>query len=306
MTMCSICELEAKAYSAYAEFGYSTCTIHSKILVARKLINLHKEQGEEHLNMSIVADYVKQQETRYYSGEISKHALLKYTAAVESLIQIYQSGKHIHTRRMPVSEIPDTFNHILSKMFGDEERNINGRNRQYYQTRSFFRWLSDKGHSDLSCADEYVVRDYISYCAGRMINSSLGEVRRALKNLLIFVSEDGVLPEPMQRLFVTKIPVNKKIMPFMPADEIAAILNVIDRNTAKGKRDYAIILLAALTGLRGCDIAGLRLDSIDWRTGEIRIFQDKTEKALALPLTADVARAIRSYILNARPCNVSK
>lgn len=91
----------------------------------------------------------------------------------------------------------------------------------------------------------------------------------------------------------------------MPADEIAAVLNVIDRTSAKGKRDYAFILLAAMTGLRGCDISELCLDSIDWRNGEIRIVQEKTLKALALPLTTDVAEAIREYILNARPASES-
>jgi integrase len=105
----------------------------------------------------------------------------------------------------------------------------------------------------------------------------------------------------MSKLFLFRVPVERKIKPFIPQDEIAVVLNSINRNTARGKRDYAIILLAAVTGLRGIDIVELSLNSICWRSGEIKIIQEKTGNALALPLTADVGEAIREYILNARP-----
>lgn len=98
-----------------------------------------------------------------------------------------------------------------------------------------------------------------------------------------------------------RVPIERKIKPFMPQDEIAAVLNSIDRGSVRGKRDYAIILLAAVMGLRGVDIVELSLDSICWRSGEIKIIQEKMGNALALPLTADVGEAIAGYILSARP-----
>jgi len=83
-------------------------------------------------------------------------------------------------------------------------------------------------------------------------------------------------------------------------DEVAAVLEVIDRRKTKGKRDYAIILLAVVTGLRAVDIARLKLTEIDWQSGEIKIIQAKTGRPLALPLTKDVGEAIQDYILNGR------
>jgi integrase len=62
-----------------------------------------------------------------------------------------------------------------------------------------------------------------------------------------------------------------------------------------------MILLAAVTGLRSVDIRELSLSSIKWSCGEIRIIQEKTGNALALPLTTDTGKAIREYIINGRP-----
>ena len=83
--------------------------------------------------------------------------------------------------------------------------------------------------------------------------------------------------------------------------EIERLLDTPDVETPIGKRDYAIMLLAAQTGLRACDIVNLRREDIDWRTREIRIVQKKTGKPLSLPLQPESGNAIADYLLNARP-----
>lgn len=73
-------------------------------------------------------------------------------------------------------------------------------------------------------------------------------------------------------------PTEHKINKPVPQEETAGVLSVIDRNTSIGKRDYAIILLAAVTGLRSVDIVNLCFSEIDWINGEFHIRQSKTEK----------------------------
>jgi len=71
-------------------------------------------------------------------------------------------------------------------------------------------------------------------------------------------------------------------------------------------RDKAIGMLALYTGLRGCDIAGMTLDSIDWDRDLIHIRQQKTEFPLELPLTAVVGNAIYDYLTSERPHTESR
>jgi integrase len=62
-----------------------------------------------------------------------------------------------------------------------------------------------------------------------------------------------------------------------------------------------LLLLAARTGLRPVDLAGLRLGDIDWREARITLTQHKTGRVLTVPLLADVGDAIAEYLLHDRP-----
>ena len=90
-------------------------------------------------------------------------------------------------------------------------------------------------------------------------------------------------------------------------DEISRMIQSIDPDTITAKRDKALLLTAFNTGLRGIDIVRLKLTDIDWKKGEIRIVQSKTQNPLTLPINGTVMNAIADYILGERPnCNFSE
>jgi site-specific recombinase XerD len=84
-------------------------------------------------------------------------------------------------------------------------------------------------------------------------------------------------------------------------DEIVRLLKSIDRSASIGKRDYAIILMAARLGLRASDISRLKFENLNWSNSSIELVQMKTGKALTLPLLADVGNAIIDYLKHGRP-----
>ena len=79
-----------------------------------------------------------------------------------------------------------------------------------------------------------------------------------------------------------------------------ALLCSCDRRHALGRRDYAIIILLLRLGLRRGEVAGLTLDDIDWRAGEL-VIRGKGSRVDRLPLPADVGQAIASYLRRGRP-----
>lgn len=83
--------------------------------------------------------------------------------------------------------------------------------------------------------------------------------------------------------------------------EVGLLLQVVDRGNAVGKRDYAILLLAARLGLRASDIASLKFCELQWSRNIIQINQFKTGEPLELPLLAEVGNAIIDYIKYGRP-----
>ncbi len=93
-------------------------------------------------------------------------------------------------------------------------------------------------------------------------------------------------------------------MPWIPraigADHVRQLLASIDRSTALGRRDYAILLMLVRLGLRSGEVAFLKLDDIDWNTGQLSV-RGKGGQQSALPLPADVGEAIAAYLSHGRP-----
>ena len=84
------------------------------------------------------------------------------------------------------------------------------------------------------------------------------------------------------------------------ADQVRQLLASIDRRTAIGRRDYAIVLLLARLGLRSSEVAFLELEDIDWKAGQLSV-RGKRDQRTTLPLPADVGAAIAAYLRHGRP-----
>jgi site-specific recombinase XerD len=81
----------------------------------------------------------------------------------------------------------------------------------------------------------------------------------------------------------------------LTSEELDRVLDVPDRATTIGRRDYAILLLLARLGLRAGEVVSLELEDIHWRTGEILI-RGKGRRKDILPLPRDVGAAIARYL----------
>lgn len=93
---------------------------------------------------------------------------------------------------------------------------------------------------------------------------------------------------------------NKKLPSIFTSDEIKRIVSSIDRNSALGKRAYAMIMLSVKYGLRSGDVVNLKFEDIDWENRIIKISQNKTKRDMELPLLPEVGNAILDYLKNAR------
>ena len=93
---------------------------------------------------------------------------------------------------------------------------------------------------------------------------------------------------------LTRIPIA------LTSKEVSRLLKTCDPRTTVGRRDRAVLTLLVRLGLRGCEVAALRLEDIDWKAGEITI-HGKGSRADMLPLPHDVGTALAGYARNGRP-----
>lgn len=87
------------------------------------------------------------------------------------------------------------------------------------------------------------------------------------------------------------------VPPALEAGQIDRLLRVHDGRSRC--RNAAIVRLLLGLGLRAGDVAGLKLEDIDWRAGEITVC-GKGKHVSRLPLPHDVGRAVAAY-LRCRP-----
>lgn len=125
----------------------------------------------------------------------------------------------------------------------------------------------------------------------------------ALRSFLGFLHLDGVT----ERSLVSAVPtVARRRLAGLPKgldpDQVRRLLAACDASTAVGKRDLAIVTLLVRLGLRSGEVAGLRLDDLDWRAGTISV-RGKGNCHERLPLPPDVGHRLAEYLRHARPAN---
>ncbi|MDA8400024.1 MAG: tyrosine-type recombinase/integrase [Actinomycetota bacterium] len=173
---------------------------------------------------------------------------------------------------------------------------------QLYATvsRTVLAWLPEREITDVRRLTGPDVSAAVVFLGGRYQPGSMRTALTALRVLCRFLEEtDGCVG--LSRAVPSTPSRRVQTVSVLPAESVERLVAAPDPATPIGRRNRAILLLAARTGLRPSDIAGLRLSDIDWRQSLITVTQHKTATRLTLPLLADVGAAIADYLLAGRP-----
>ena len=137
-------------------------------------------------------------------------------------------------------------------------------------------------------------------CSRLAVGSAKNRVNH-LRSLLRFLQLGGVIAgdlasavPPVAGWRDTSLPAT------LAASDVAGLLSSCERSQPAGLRDFAILTLLARLGLRSCEVAGLELDDIDWRRGELRV-RGKGRGGDPLPLLNEVGEAVACYLHDGRP-----
>jgi integrase/recombinase XerD len=146
------------------------------------------------------------------------------------------------------------------------------------------------------------IEAFLRGAAKRLGRSSLQHVTSYLRSFLRFLASRGQVARGLDSWIDTpRLYRGERLPRSLPWETVRAFLAAIDRSTPMGKRDYAMFLLIATYGLRAGEVAGLRLDDLEWRADRIRVSISKTRTQLVLPLTMEIGAALLDYLRHARP-----
>jgi integrase len=129
--------------------------------------------------------------------------------------------------------------------------------------------------------------------------TSKGHFAGCIKKLYGFLVREGIAKYNYAGI-IPRIQYWKRIPSVYSNDEIEIILGSVDRSTEIGKRNYAILLLAARLGMRSSDISFLRFENVDFDNALIEFKQRKTGVTNQLTLLPEISIALQDYINNSR------
>jgi len=148
---------------------------------------------------------------------------------------------------------------------------------------------------------EALIRDRAQEVQRTSLRIFIGDLRGFLRFLAMRVE---ALSTFAPHIDTPRIYTQEQLPRALPWETVQALLASIDRRTACGRRDYAMLFLMATYGLRIGEVAALTLDDIQWRQGQLSVLQSKTKGRLLLPLTDQAGAVLIEYLRTARPPGV--
>jgi len=203
----------------------------------------------------------------------------------------------------PVEALLAEFSHYLQ-----EERALSSRTQFDYLifVGEFLKEAFGNSSVDLSCLCAATVTGFVRRRAATIQSKRVQLMTTALRSFLRFARYRGDIDKDLAACVPAVANWKLSTIPrAIPADQVELLLSSIDRKTAVGRRDYAILLILARLGLRACEIKALTLGDLDWQEGLIKV-RGKAGRYSQLPLPADVGEAIADYLRNARPTSESR
>jgi integrase len=165
----------------------------------------------------------------------------------------------------------------------------------------FFDFLHSKKGRTLDQIQAADLSEFVS-CRDHLKPVTVRRIVSQLRSFLRFLTMRGILQKDLSaELPKIRVPRDANIPSVWDQELLVRLLRAVDRSSAKGKRDYAILLVACRLGLRAGDIRTLKLDNLRWAESIIEITQAKTSTPLTQPLTSEVGEALIDYLKLGRP-----
>lgn len=162
-------------------------------------------------------------------------------------------------------------------------------------------YLAAQGMNDFTAVTLDTVNAYIRTLAGFSYKTVEQHIC-SLRAFFRFLYQEGIMPDDLAaKMPMVKARKQTAIPSVWTHEELKQLVGAIDRESPKGRRDYAIILIACRLGLRCTDIKNLCFENFNWTEKKICFTQSKTGQPMELPLVPDVGWAVIDYLKYGRP-----
>ncbi len=231
-------------------------------------------------------------------------ARLQYIRDIRSRIQHFLRISRIGeapptTAARPLAQwAPDFFVHL------QEERGLSPTTVDGYaaQLRSFERYITAQCLDGPHAITPTVLDRFLAERRTDLSARSLVVTCAVLRAFLRYLYREGLATRDLSAVIEGPRAYRlSAIARSITADHVHRTLSVIDRRSKVGKRDYAMLLLLVVYGLRAREVAALTLDDLDWHTSVLHVRARKAGHEATYPLAVEVGEGLLDYLQHGRP-----
>lgn len=278
--------LMKRYWKKFMKYCYNKGIYNFDVTIANEFINSYDVEKKQNKNEAIRAILILNDFEEY--KQISKMPMTKILA---DEIKLNTNYKSLLNRYLTYSK--------------DIKQNSDRTLKEKKQhTSLFFLYLQNNNVKTIQDFNKSVIMQYINEIE-KLDYSPKIEKFYHLRSIMNYIRDE----EENNLNYLYLIPKTKRInqrnVPTVfEKNDIDLIIEQLKKDilsSSAGYRNYAMILMLAIYGIRFIDIKYLQWNSIDWKKNIINIIQHKTKVQLTLPLYAEVGNAIIDYIKNERP-----
>lgn len=292
------------------ENNYAAMNIHSRVPLLVQFGSYAQSHGATSWDQlpdyvdSFVADWV-QNHSQWCRNAADRRCVENAARnPIAQLIQVILPGHALHSRpAMPdpfSASVPDFFSYLR------QERGLQQSTINHYRhfLRLFEHYLERIELTELHALSIPVISGFITECSVRLGKESLRYAVGVLRVFCGYLYREQLIAEKLARSIEAPKRYRLANVPrSISWADVRHLLASVDRRSAVGKRDYALLLLLVTYGLRAREVAALTLDSIDWKRERLLVPERKAGHTTAYPLSPVVGEAIIDYVKNGCPAS---
>ncbi|RQN34195.1 integrase [Paraburkholderia tropica] len=173
--------------------------------------------------------------------------------------------------------------------------------KKLYQVGKLLEHLRRSGKTwrHLSLPD---IDTFLTACAQQGARSTTADIASTVRSFARFLLLSGRIRVDLADAVISPVqPRFERPRRALPWEDVQRLLRAVDKSTACGLRDHALLLMMSTYGLGAGEVIGLQLQHIDWNACTLQMFRPKTGVSFILPMLPSVASVLARYLRYGRP-----
>jgi len=288
MEQLPIRELVCRLEQELKRMGYAEATLNYYRDNWKRILAYFDELGETYFSESVAMQYVDNKcdfFAKEQANELTQSNIYLFRI-VRMMGDFAQHGTVLRRYMRSLSRVNNPYNQEILAKFTEHCKSTDyaiSTCKSYTRTAENFLSYIEAKEITLNQLNAEDLTAFVKTLMGyttKMVEFVLCGTRAFLR----FIHSNGVLSADLAET-LPNIQSRKqtRIPSVWSKDDLQKLINAIDRGNPSGKRDYAIILLAARLGLRCIDIKRLTFSAFNWNENYFEFTQSKTKKRCVFP-----------------------